>query len=99
MLNFKINSSYIIFWLAVLFSAASVFIYVYSIYSTIDLSYKIEKELRSLKSENALYQQAEEKYITKLESLLEEGKTILGLVSPQDKIFVDRFNAVARAEL
>lgn len=99
MINLKINNPYIIFWLAVLFSLSSVFIYVSSIYSAVDLSYKIEKELQLLKSEDALYQQAEEKYIAKLDGLLEEGKTALGLVSPEDKVFIDRFSAVARAGL
>lgn len=80
-------------------AAASIFIYGYSIYSTIDLSYRIEKELQSLKTEDALYQQAEGKYIVKLESLLKEGRETIGLVSPQNKIFVDRFSAVARAGL
>ena len=100
MYNLKINNwNAGIFWLGATVALASIFIYAYSVYSAIDLSYRIEKELQALKAENSLYQQAEEKYIVKLEGLQDAGRETLGLVSPENETFADRFSSVARAGL
>ncbi len=79
-------------------SAVFFFAYFYSVYLNIDLSYKIEKELELAKNDAALYQQAEEKYITKLESMLGEGRESLGLVSAKNPVFVERFGSLARVQ-
>jgi len=85
------------FWIMASAAASFLVIYIYLIYWTVDLSYKIERELRLVKSENTAYQHTAENYAEKLETLREEGGRELGLYAPKDQIFIDRYNAVARA--
>ncbi|QQG46274.1 MAG: hypothetical protein HYY55_00290 [Candidatus Niyogibacteria bacterium] len=92
-LNFRV------FWISAFFLAAFLLVYIYSVYLTIDLSYGIEKELRLIKSESIAYQQIEEQYINKLESLQDAGRQTLGLAAPKKQSFVERYSAVARAGL
>lgn len=91
---FKVLAFWAMIFLAVFFFLA----YVYSIYFSIDLSYKTEEELKIIKNESIFYQQAEERYARKLESLQEEGRKTLGLENPKNQIFIERFSSVARAE-
>lgn len=51
-----------------------------------------------IKNESIFYQQDEERYARKLESLQEEGRKILGLENPKNQTFIERFSSVARAE-
>lgn len=78
--------------------ALFVAVYVYSVYLTVDLSYKIDSELQYLKKDTAQYQQIEQQYISKLESLQDSGKKALGLVPPERQIFIDRRTTVATIE-
>ncbi len=87
------------FWLLVFVSAALILINAYSVYSTTDLSYKIEGERRQIKKEEVEYQKLEEEYVARLEGLMVQGKDVLGLQEPEGRIFVDRRYAVAKAEL
>ena len=88
-----------VFWILILLGAAFILINAYSVYATTDLSYKIEGERRQIKKEEVQYQRLEEEYISRLESLIDRGKGVLGLEEPRERIFVDRRYAVARAGL
>lgn len=88
-----------IFWIWILISAALVFIYIFSVYSTVNISYKIEDERQIVRKEEISRQKIEEEYIARLEALIDQGKNSLGLVSPQNRVFVDRYVFVARAGL
>src|SRR3989344_5554679 len=88
-----------VFWILILLGAAFILINAYSVYATTDLSYKIEGERRQIKKEEVQYQKLEEEYVLRLESLVEQGKGVLGLEEPEQRTFVDRSFAVAKAGL
>ncbi len=79
--------------------AAFLTLYIYSVYSAVDLSYKIENGLQALRTENRTYQEIEERYAVKLEGLREDGLQTLGLAVPKTQIFLDRYSVVARTGL
>ena len=87
------------FWSIACLISAFLLTYISSVYLTIDLSYKIEKELQASKKDHQLYQEIEERYASKLESLREEGELTLGLTLPKTQIFIDRYSIVARTGL
>lgn len=87
------------FWLLALFSLALVLVYIFSVYLTVNISYQIETERKIIKKEEISRQAVQEEYIARLEALTEQGKNSLGLVSPQTRVFVDRYTFVARAGL
>ena len=88
-----------VFWVLALFSVLSLAAYVQSVYSTVDLSYKIEKELQLMKKDTVVYRELEGRYALRLESLVDEGRKTLGLDFPKRQTFVERNVAVARAGL
>ena len=109
MTNLKINTSYIlsnkaerlnvrVFWALTFLLSAFFLVYIYSVYSIVDLSYRIEKELELTKNDGIFYQEVEEKYMAKLESLFDEGRESLGLASAKNPLFVERFGSLARAQ-
>lgn len=87
------------FWLLALASLVLVFVYIFSVYLTVNVSYKIEDERKIIRKEEISRQSVEEEYIARLEALIDQGKSSLGLVSPQNRVFVDRYTFVARAGL
>lgn len=89
--DFKVRA----FWVMICVFTAFLALYIYSVYSAVDLSYKIENGMQALRMENQAYQKIEERYAAKLEGLREDGFQILGLTVPKTQIFIDRYSAVA----
>ncbi|MEK7599371.1 MAG: hypothetical protein AAB474_02915 [Patescibacteria group bacterium] len=63
------------------------------------MSYKIETELRLIKKIDLAYQNFQESYIAKLESLLADGEKTLGLSASSKNLFIERYQEVARSGL
>lgn len=70
--------------------------YTFFMYQTIDVSYKVGQEIRTMNGLQAVYQEREVEYLRYLEELHGSGENSLGLLAPGQKIFVDRYIGVAR---
>lgn len=87
------------FWLLALASLILVLVYIFSVYLTVNISYQIEDERMAARKEEISRESLEEEYISRLEVLIDQGKNSLGLISPETRVFVDRYVFVARAGL
>lgn len=85
-----------LFWIGATLATAFLISYLYFVYLSIDLSYKIEETLRLSRIDTVAHQQIEERYIAKLETLRAEGAQTLALTPPKSQFFVERHSAVSR---
>jgi hypothetical protein len=95
----KTNNLHIYFWFLCAISAILIFLCAYFRYASVNLSYEIETEIRLTKKIDLAYQNFQESYIAKLESLLADGSKSLDLYASSEILFIERYQEVAKAGL